>query len=601
MKEKSKKTLIIILVAIILILLGVIIYLIISKPKENIIETTNNEETSNNEEIVTKEDQEKKYSLTVYKYATDDYEVLTNSSELNEEDSDMKEAFKIPTETENAKVLDTAYDNYVLYSDKNIYLYNHSNNTTKKINLGSNNFKEIIIMENYDTDELVGICYVNGANEAGFYSLKSGKTLYHNRYKLSDTNSNCHYQVIGNNYLKYWDFVDKNNPLELLNSEQEKVEFSYNPADGNKNNYTLNATGDKNGYIYFIYNSNDDYAVKFYSNDLKPFYEGKVNENNYKIEIDNKIVYIANNDKIKKYNFSGELIKESTKPESTIKNIIDTSSNYILYTKNNKLILENIENNDESIELTKWSNEWTLYLFAYYTRKELDDLNEKNKKEGLYITINYEEKDSKGNYGIEYCYTNDKKVIEYQIKEEMGGRAKPVLYLYPTEKTNIKVTFEHPEYLTTTYPKYNSLWDVVAYPNGDLYDKDGKYYYALYWDEKRYSEVTFNEGFYVEAAYAINFLEEKLTTIGLNQRERNEFIMYWLPILEKNEKSIVYFELTKERESNNKLIINPTPDSLLRVNIHIKKVEQKTNIKEQKLNTFKRFGFTAVEWGGMTY
>ena len=36
-------------------------------------------------------------------------------------------------------------------------------------------------------------------------------------------------------------------------------------------------------------------------------------------------------------------------------------------------------------------------------------------------------------------------------------------------------------------------------------DKDGKYYYALYWDEVRYSEVDFKEGFYVEAKDAIKF------------------------------------------------------------------------------------------------
>ena len=141
----------------------------------------------------------------------------------------------------------------------------------------------------------------------------------------------------------------------------------------------------------------------------------------------------------------------------------------------------------------------------------------------------------------------------------------------------------------------------MASPNGDLIDSNNKYYYALYWDEVRYHEVSFDEGFYITKENAIAFLEEKLTLIGLNAKERNEFIMYWLPILENNGQSLVYFELTEERELNNKLIIEPTPDSLLRVNIHIKKVNKKINIKEHKLESFKRVGFTAVEWGGMTY
>ena len=77
--------------------------------------------------------------------------------------------------------------------------------------------------------------------------------------------------------------------------------------------------------------------------------------------------------------------------------------------------------------------------------------------------------------------------------------------------------------------------------------------------------------------------------------------MYWLPILERNEKNLVYFELTEERESYNKLLITPKPKSLLRILMHIKKVDGEIEIKEQHLEKFKREGFVAVEWGGMTY
>lgn len=178
---------------------------------------------------------------------------------------------------------------------------------------------------------------------------------------------------------------------------------------------------------------------------------------------------------------------------------------------------------------------------------------------------------------------------------------KPVLYLYPTENTNITVKFEHPEYLTTTYPKYIDGWSVNADTNGNLYDENGKYYYALYWEEKNNVKPDFKEGFYVEKDDAIDFLEEKLSIIGLNDRERNEFIMYWLPILESNKKSLVYFELTESKEKYNKLIINPKPDSLLRITMHVKKVNRKINIKEQELPTFNRVGFVAVEWGGVRY
>ena len=70
---------------------------------------------------------------------------------------------------------------------------------------------------------------------------------------------------------------------------------------------------------------------------------------------------------------------------------------------------------------------------------------------------------------------------------------------------------------------------------------------------------------------------------------------------EKEEKNLVYFELTEERNEFNRLIINPNPDSILRVAIHIKKINKKTSIKEQKPTQFDRKGFSAVEWGGVNY
>ena len=59
--------------------------------------------------------------------------------------------------------------------------------------------------------------------------------------------------------------------------------------------------------------------------------------------------------------------------------------------------------------------------------------------------------------------------------------------------------------------------------------------------------------------------------------------------------------MTESRENSNKLIIEPNPDSLLRVAMHIKKVNKKMDIKEQTLPNFEREGFVVVEWGGVIY
>ena len=188
--------------------------------------------------------------------------------------------------------------------------------------------------------------------------------------------------------------------------------------------------------------------------------------------------------------------------------------------------------------------------------------------------------------------TNISKCKDYETVD------KPILYLYPEREMDVRVYIPNKDSLVTTYPKYHDGWNMHVYPNGDMYDKNGKYYYALYWDEREEHFVSYDEGFYVTKDNAIDFLEEKLSLIGLFLRERNEFIMYWLPKLESNKKSLVYFELTQEVDSYQPLVIYPKPDSILRVIMHVKRVNHKVDIKEQKLESFNRKGFVAVEWGG---
>lgn len=208
---------------------------------------------------------------------------------------------------------------------------------------------------------------------------------------------------------------------------------------------------------------------------------------------------------------------------------------------------------------------------------------------------------SNDNKCVEYYYDFNSDQVTLLELGDCGGYAKPIIYLYPKKKTNVKITFEKPSLLTTTYPKYTTSWEVLATPNGSLYDDSGKYYYGLYYEEVRNHTVEFNYGFYVEGDKAIDFLEEKLAIIGLNERESNEFIMYWLPIMEKNKHNLVYFELTDERDYYSKINISPKPDSILRMAMHLKKVDGYVKIKEQKLPTFERNGFTVVEWGGVSY
>ena len=178
---------------------------------------------------------------------------------------------------------------------------------------------------------------------------------------------------------------------------------------------------------------------------------------------------------------------------------------------------------------------------------------------------------------------------------------KPIIYLYPDKVTNVTVELGNPENITHAYPKYKETWHVEAKPNGDLKDlRTGRSYYALYWEGKNIVSVPNPvEGFVVKGKDTVEFLEEKLDRLGLNEREAAEFIIYWLPKLENAEYNLIRFQTLSEQNKNMPLNIMPKPETLIRVMMEYKNLEQSVQIKEQSLpEKPERNGFTVVEWGG---
>jgi len=187
-----------------------------------------------------------------------------------------------------------------------------------------------------------------------------------------------------------------------------------------------------------------------------------------------------------------------------------------------------------------------------------------------------------------------------EIKLKQFEIEKPVIYLYPTQKQTIEVQLNYNGALTHTYPKYpTDGWQVIAEPNGTLWDKNGMEYYALFWEGKPHKQIIPKDGFVIAGKETAAFLEEKLAYLGLNRKEANEFIMYWLPRMEENNYNFIHFS-GKQYEEQAALIINPKPETIIRVMMLTQALESKINIPLQDLTTLKnkRKGYTVVEWGG---
>ena len=175
---------------------------------------------------------------------------------------------------------------------------------------------------------------------------------------------------------------------------------------------------------------------------------------------------------------------------------------------------------------------------------------------------------------------------------------KPIIYLYPTEETELTVTLGKPDELTCTYPAYGDGWHVTAQPDGTLIGESGRSYYALYWESKSKTVAGMNDGFVVKGEDTAKFFEEKLAILGLSEREAQEFIVYWLPLMQDNPYNLIRFATAAEIDQIMPLRFSVQPDSVIRILMEYKPLEEPVDIPEQTLSTPERRGFVAVEWGG---
>ncbi len=199
-----------------------------------------------------------------------------------------------------------------------------------------------------------------------------------------------------------------------------------------------------------------------------------------------------------------------------------------------------------------------------------------------------------------YCL-DDKEYLTCHGRFGEVNAFKPVIYLYPTETADISVRLRLDGALTCSYPDYGTGWQVTARPDGTLYDKrDGNEYSYLYWEGALGAEWDMTKGFVVKGSDTAEFLREKLSYMGLTPREYNEFIVYWLPLMQNNKYNFITFQ-TEAYTSAAQLEVFPAPDSMLRVFMVYRPLDEPVETEEQELPTFERKGFAVVEWGGAEY
>lgn len=194
-------------------------------------------------------------------------------------------------------------------------------------------------------------------------------------------------------------------------------------------------------------------------------------------------------------------------------------------------------------------------------------------------------------YGMPIMFQN----IDYQPQAEC---AKPVVYLYPTQTTNVTVKIGAK--ITQSEPQYKNGWRVTATPGGLLTADDGQKFDSLFWDGLGFGQYpTITSGKIVKTNDVQLTITNDLSYMGFNQKEIGDFLEYWMPKMP----STPYVRLTwlqnKEMDELAPLYIKPKPDTVIRAFLDFRGLNKPTSIENQTLNKYERKGYVATEWGGL--
>lgn len=183
---------------------------------------------------------------------------------------------------------------------------------------------------------------------------------------------------------------------------------------------------------------------------------------------------------------------------------------------------------------------------------------------------------------------------------------KPVIYLYSEKEINVNIELDFAGDLSFTYPEYDSEWHVKVDETGITEMNTNQSFPYLFWEgeieaPQIYTKCRPYDGFVVAQNEVVSFLEQQLTSLGLNEREQTDFITFWAPQMVQSNFVFVHFIVD---EAYDELIagisIDPKPDNLRRVYMVFTPFEVKPefNVVPQAFDSFDRNGFSVLEWGG---
>ncbi|HUT97576.1 MAG TPA: SH3 domain-containing protein [bacterium] len=187
---------------------------------------------------------------------------------------------------------------------------------------------------------------------------------------------------------------------------------------------------------------------------------------------------------------------------------------------------------------------------------------------------------------------------EYRLTitlEEAEGIAKPNIYIYPIEETEVRVRLGFPAGggITVSDPPYGEGWTVTVTPEGII---DGERTF-LFYEARSGGSVQREEGWVVPREDLEAFFRENLRATGFYEPEIEDFAEFWVPRLDDHPYFALYPQYDPIYDGMVGLDVDPDPWTVIRLAYVVVGLEEYFDLMPAAIPAYEIGGFTVHEWG----
>lgn len=194
------------------------------------------------------------------------------------------------------------------------------------------------------------------------------------------------------------------------------------------------------------------------------------------------------------------------------------------------------------------------------------------------------------------CKKDTSSIVGISEPDSLGPFVKkPNIYIYPLEAIDLSVQLFFPNggKIIESIPAYNEAWEINVLPSGLI---NNEYEYLFY--EAQIPELLQRDfGWVIYGTDLRSFFINNLDSLKFSVNEIDDFVEYWIPLLDDKKKYIIYPQFNDVLDEIVQLKFSTIPDNIIRV-FYLLEEHGEDEIKNTpQIPITTREGFTVMEWG----